>query len=165
MVPVWFSHTLILSNSNNSISTSHARSQTHARTHIHIHTHTRTHTHIRTYTHTHAHTHTYTRTHTHTYARTHTHTHTQAHTHTHTPGKSVHTVIRQHGRARVCHWLQSSACHVPDSINDCLSERVLFVIDTLSLPLLSVNRESNSGLRGCVSSVEIISNRSISRLW
>ena len=36
---------------------------------------------------------------------------------------------------------------------------------TRSLPLLSISRESNSGLKGCVRSAYIILSRSVSRLW
>ena len=48
-------------------------------------------------------------------------------------------------------------------MNDC-SRRVVFVMGTLRLPLLSISRESNSALRGRVLSAKILLSRSVSRL-
>ena len=43
--------------------------------------------------------------------------------------------------------------------------RSVFVKGTLNLPLLSISRESNSGLKGCVSWAKTLLSRSVSGLW
>ena len=60
-----------------------------------------------------------------------------------------------------CGWLNVCMAFV---MNENL-RRVAFVKGTINLPLLSISRESNSGLKGCVSSDKIFISRSVSRLW
>ena len=110
-----------------------------------------------------------------------------------TRAEQVYTVSRKDGRVSllmvtdskcilsaermgewVCWWSQTiSACHMAgwmsvwlsEWMNEWLLKACCFCEGYFSLPLLSISRESNSVLKGCMSSARLLLSRSVCFLW